>query len=201
MLCKYETASISMTTLESKNVSISKTSSSWTDTTTYTFSASYSKVYAIVSGSAYASQNWEWSVTISLNWTSIWSQSASRPNGSTTVAHTEELTCNAGDIITIDIYVRDWGWSSASFSWTTKISWESSAWWNRLLIAEEIIEIWSQWKATSYWRLQDWSRYWEFYQTVSSSATTGNIALWNCVWFLPIKAKDWTVYKIPIYWA
>lgn len=173
-----------------------------TRTTSYTFTQSMDTVYASASGSWWSSYaaNFSWSITIKLNNTTLYSWSWS--SRSQSMQHMEQMSVKAWDTVSIITTVSQWSWDSyySEFSWTVQISWWNNAWMIRVLIPQEVEEIWKQWTATSYWRLQDWTRYWEFNEPVSSSATTWNITPWNFVGYLTVSDKNWNKYKIPYYW-
>lgn len=186
MLCK---ASSGGTTLQQNAQSGSTHETTWTYS--YTFTSSYSKAY-INSSFSFGTYSSRWTRDIKLNWTTVISGTGD---------YSYSFTPKAWDVISITIYVQSYntGSSTTSYNWSYSIQASNSVW--RELIPTEIIEIWEQWKATSYWRLPDKTRYWDFFEPIETTAITWNITLGNCVWFLPIVWPDWERYKIPIYWA
>lgn len=201
-----ETASISSSVLGTKTVSKSANSSWTTDSYSYTANAVYSTAYIVVNLSAGCSYKYSAriSFTISKNGTPLKSESWNDDSWTrgTSWNYTITESLKAWDIISFSASISNSWWDqTSSLSWTIKIIWMNDVANPRVLIPQEIKNIGQQTSATSYWRLQDGSWYWDYDWAVSTSATTWNITLWNAVWYLTITGNDWTRYKIPIFWV
>lgn len=205
MLSKVTTSSISSTILWNKNVNLRCNSSGASDSYTYTATAAYSTVYIVVDFSAGADYRYSCraSFSITKNWNVLRSENWTDPNWNNSISRKFTLTesLKAGDTISLSVNLNNtWADRYSTFSGSMQIIWSNDINNPRMLIPEKVFSIWDQGAATSYWRLKDWTWYWDFNEALSNTATTGNITLWNAVWFLTIVSKDGTKYKIPVYW-
>lgn len=208
LLCKTSTAW--SWTSESKWFSATSWKSiSWAQTTTsvsFTASQTYTKMYIIANWTQTQERYhwWGWaSIVITVAWTTVMNRSIALNENWSAMATVSNVASWSAIVATI---TSPNGWWNAGSYWSNTISWTiaisaNQAWIIRPLIATEEKAIWQQASATSYWRLNDWTRYWEFEATNYNSATTWSIAPWNCVWFKIIMDASWEKYKIPIYWV
>ena len=216
MICKTVTAvSVSWTSLTTS------TTRTWTDTESYTTTQSYSTLYLTMSFNCTSTEVWssssdvsgiwknDWSVSVSVWWNTVMTQTISRTQSESWWNITVKLS-NVASWTTITLSLTNpWYWTN-SRPWVTyyyihSVSASLSITPNQNVIIKplkpvEVKAIWQQAYWISYWRLSDWTRYWEFSWETYESATTWSITLWNCLWFKVITDSNWESYKIPIYW-
>lgn len=206
LLCKVATSFISSTTLGTKTVSL-RCNSSWaSDSYSYTANAVYSTVYIVVNFSAGADYRFSCraSFSITKNGSVLRSESWSDPDWTNGISRAFTLTdsLKAWDVIALSVSLNNTrGDRYSSFNWTMQIIWSNDVNNPRVLIPYELKSLGEQTTAISYGRLPDWTWYWDFNDTLSTTATTWNISLWNAVWFLTITDKNWTRYKVPVFWT
>jgi len=205
LLCKTSTAWSWTAVTQSFSVSTPKSWEQWTWTLTYTTTQTYTKMYITVSW-VEDQENYHWNENARIVILVWWTQKLNRYIAKNE-SWSETVVVNnvsSWTVITTNITAPT-GWGNAGSYWWHTIRWTvsysaSQSWVIRPLIATELKEIWQQWVWMSYWRREDWTRYWEFDWTVHNSATTWSVTLWNCIWFKVITDANGEKYKIPIYW-
>lgn len=216
MLCKVKTASDSTTT----SISTS-TTRTWTSTETYTTTQAYSTLYLVMSYDCTSTEVWsssssvdwvwqnDWSISVSVWWTTVITQTIDRTLSNSSWNKTIKLS-NIGSWTEIGLtIVNPWYWTR-NVPWVSyynihSVSWSLVVSPNQRKVVKPLkpVENKSIGQETywiSYWRLNDWTWYWEFDWEIYESATTWSITLWNCLWFKVITDANWEQYKIPIYW-
>lgn len=177
-------------------------SNSATGSITYTTTKAYDLLYLVLDWNQSNSHQWWWgwaSLKITVWNDIIFNKSLSRDEW---WSQTFKLTNVANSTtIKLDVVAPDSGYTSytSSIYWVFTISANQTTV-IRPLLPKEVVEIWKQTSAISYWRLDDWTWYGDFDWEVYTSATTGSVTLWNCIWFKVIEDSSGFRYKIPIYW-
>lgn len=115
---------------------------------------------------------------------------------SSTTWFSREVLVDLGTVIQI---THSYSLNSSAFTWEFKVlTWGAVI---RALVPYEIKPIGERISPISYGRLPDGQRYGELSGgTLSSSAWAGEIALWNCAWYLTIVWADGMPYKVPVYY-
>lgn len=104
---------------------------------------------------------------------------------------------------TIDMQSGDvlsWKWNSTwtNASFYVKNLSISFLWEPVYLTPTEVKEIWEEVSATSFWTVNWEFKGWQFVWE-TTEVLTGEIVLWNAVWFLTVNYKG-SILKIPYYW-
>ena len=200
LLCKVSTAWSSTSTSLSFSVSTGST-----QTKTYTTTQGYSTLYLVIDYSTNnpAAYGWTWwSITIKVWNSTVYTNSIDKwEKYSSTLKLTNIASWTTISVVAVPPSQSGqwWAYFNTTLSWTLSITANPSGI-IKPLIPTEVKAIWEQSLWISYWRLPDWTRYWEFDWITHNSATTWSIALWNCIWFKIITDANGEKYKIPIYW-